>query len=123
MRGVFMAAALFVLLMRTLVPAGFMPTLQDGRMVVQLCTGTGPATMVLDLGKTTPAPGDKHDGDHGPCAFSGGFTGGLIQAAPPSILLPALALMRLPQGGRIADLTVHRLAAPPPPAIGPPSPL
>ncbi len=118
-RGVFVALALLVLSMRVLVPAGFMPVSLDGKMVVQLCTGTGPATMVINLGKTTPAP-DKHKAGDSPCTYAGGFAGGLIEAVSPAVLLPALAIMRLPQGAAIADLTVHRLAAPPPPAIGPP---
>lgn len=119
-RGVFVAMALLVLSMRMLAPAGFMPVAVDGKMVIQLCTGTGPATMVIDLGKTTPTPGDKHKGGDGPCSFAGGFAGGLLEMVPPTVLLPALALLRLPLGAAIADLTVHRLAAPPPPAIGPP---
>jgi hypothetical protein len=119
-RGIFAVAALLVLLMRLVAPAGYMPTAMDGKLVVQLCTGTGPATMVIDLGKDSTAPGEKHKADDAPCAFAGGFAGGLMGAVPPAMLLPALALARLVQGAAIADLTVHRLAAPPPPAIGPP---
>jgi len=119
-RGVFVAAALLVLAMRMLVPAGFMPVAVDGKMVIQLCTGTGPATMVIDLGKTAPTPDDKHKSGNSACAFAGGFTSGLLETVAPAVLLPALALLRLPLGAAIADLTVHRLAAPPPPAIGPP---
>lgn len=119
-RGLFIAAALLVLSMRMLVPTGFMPIASDGRMVIQLCTGTGPATMVIDLGKAAPTSGDQHKAGDGPCTFAGAFAGGLLAPALPVILTPVLALARLPQGATIADLTVHRLAAPPPPAIGPP---
>ncbi len=117
--GLFAVAMLLALLMRVAVPAGFMPMSLDGKLIVQLCTGTGPATMMLDIGKDIPAP-DKHKAGDSPCAFSGGFAGGLIDAALPTVLAPALALLRLITGAAIADLTVHRLAAPPPPAIGPP---
>ncbi|HZV19467.1 MAG TPA: DUF2946 family protein [Sphingobium sp.] len=119
-RGVFVAAALLVLSLRMLVPTGFMPVASEGRMVIQLCTGTGPATMVLDLGKAAPTSGDQHKAGDGPCTYAGTFAGGLLAATPPSVLAPALALALLPNGAAIADLTVHRLAAPPPPAIGPP---
>lgn len=119
-RGLFVAATLLVLSMRMLVPTGFMPVASDGRMVIQLCTGTGPATMVLDLGKAAPTSGDQHQAGDGPCTFAGAFAGGLLAAAMPTILAPALAIARLSHGAAIADLTVHRLAAPPPPAIGPP---
>jgi len=118
-RGFLAVAMLLVLAMRVAVPAGFMPISLDGKLVVQLCTGSGPATLTLDIGKDAPAPG-KHKAADSPCAFSGGFAGGLIDAALPVMLTPVLALQRLRQGAAIADLTVHRLAAPPPPAIGPP---
>jgi len=121
-RGIFAVIVLLVLAMRVLAPAGFMPVASDGKLVVQLCTGTGPATMVLDIRKDAPAPGEKHKAADAPCAFAGGFAGGLVEAVAPFILLPLLALQRLSQGAAIADLTVHRLAAPPPPAIGPPLP-
>ncbi|MBT2187827.1 hypothetical protein [Sphingobium nicotianae] len=120
-RGFLAVAMVLALLMRIAVPAGFMPTSIDGKLVVQLCTGTGPATMTLDIGKDAPAP-DKHKMADSPCAFSGGFAGGLIDAVAPVVLAPALALLQLVNGAAIADLTVHRLAAPPPPAIGPPLP-
>lgn len=120
LRGLLAALLPLVLLMRIVAPAGFMPVASDGKLVVQLCTSSGPKTMVLDIQRDAPTPGDKHQTDESPCSFSGGFAGGIIEAAPPAILLPTLALQRLPQGAAIADLTVHRLAAPPPPAIGPP---
>ncbi|MBN8830897.1 MAG: hypothetical protein J0G94_09780 [Sphingomonadales bacterium] len=119
MRGVFAVMLALVLAVRLVAPAGFMPANVGGKLVVELCTGTGPATMTIDIGKDAPAP-EKHKAADSPCSFAGGFAGGLIEAVAPAILLPALALLRLPQGAAIADLTVHRLAAPPPPAIGPP---
>lgn len=120
MRGILAATVLLVLAMRALAPVGFMPVAGEGKLVIQLCTGTGPETMVLDIRKDGPAPAEKHKAADGPCSFAGGFAGGLIEAAPPAILPPETALLRLPHGAAIADLTVHRLAAPPPPAIGPP---
>lgn len=119
-RGLFAAMALLVLAVRVIAPTGFMPVASAGKLVVQLCTDTGPAKMILDIERDSPATGEKHKAADAPCAFAGGFSGGLIDTVLPTILRPALALLRLPQGAAIADLTVHRLAAPPPPAIGPP---
>jgi hypothetical protein len=121
-RGHFAALALLVLAIRVIAPTGFMPVASAGKLAVQLCTGSGPETVTLDITRDAPAPDGKHKANDAPCAFAGGFAGGLIEAAVPMILLPALALLRLPHGAAIADLTVHRLAAPPPPAIGPPLP-
>jgi len=118
-RGLMVVVLALVLAMRIVAPAGFMPASVGGKLVVELCTGTGPATITLDIGKDAPAP-EKHKAADAPCAFSGGFAGGLIEAVVPAVLLPALALLRLPQGAAIADLTVHRLAAPPPPSQAPP---
>ncbi|OJY67966.1 MAG: hypothetical protein BGP16_03900 [Sphingobium sp. 66-54] len=119
-RGLFVAAAVLVLALRTLVPTGFMPVAHEGSMVIQLCTGTGPATMVVDLGKAAPAPGDQHKAGDGLCLFACAFAGGLLAIAAFVVLASLLMRARPPYGAAIADLTVHRLAAPPPPAIGPP---
>jgi len=118
-RGLFVAAALLVLALRMLVPTGFMPVAHQGTMVIQLCTGTGPATMVVDLGKDAPT-GDQHKAGDGLCLFACAFAGGLLAIAAFVVLASMLVRVRLPHGAAIADLTVHRLAAPPPPAIGPP---
>ncbi|WNO54053.1 hypothetical protein [Stakelama saccharophila] len=116
-RGIFVAAALLVLLLRILVPSGFMPVETDGKIVIQLCSGYGPAG-IADLGKKKPT--DQHKGSRHPCAFAGGFAGSLLPPIlPPAAVLP-LPTVLLSFGSALADLTVHRLAAPPPPAIGPP---
>ena len=118
-RGVFVASALLVLLLRSFVPAGFMPVETNGKIVVQLCTGYGPASVVIDRGG--PAPTDQHKAADHPCTFAGGFAGNLLPPMQIPIMVPPLPTILLPFGAAIADLTVHRLAAPPPPAIGPPS--
>lgn len=51
------AAALLLaaaLLARMLVPAGFMPAVNDGRMVIEICNNLGPSTIVIDV------PGLEH---------------------------------------------------------------
>lgn len=117
-RGVFVAFALLVLLLRIVVPSGFMPVETDGKIVVQLCSGYGPASVELDLGKKVPT--DQHKASDHPCAFAGGFGGNLLPPMLPPAVVLALPMILLSFGSAIADLTVHRLAAPPPPAIGPP---
>jgi len=117
-RGAFVAAAFLVLLLRILVPTGFMPVETGGKIVVQLCNGYGPASVVIDFGKNTPT--DQHQASDHPCAFASGFAGNLLSPIlPPAAVLP-LPKILLPSGAAIADLTIQRLAAPPPPAIGPP---
>lgn len=116
--GVFAAMAFLVLLMRVLVPSGFMPVATGDRVVIQLCTGTGPASIAIDLGRKNPA--DQHKAADHPCTYAGSFAGGLIDVAMPPLAAPLPSPALLPFGAAVADLTVHRLAAPPPPAIGPP---
>lgn len=52
------------LAMRMLVPGGFMPTIDHGRMMISICTGSGPATVAMDV------PGMEHH-DRGDAAESG----------------------------------------------------
>lgn len=74
-------------------PAGFMPGVSDGMMVVQLCTGQGTQTIVMDI----PAK----VGDHGqsdnkkadmPCAFAG-LSSPSLAAAGPILLAIAVAFI------------------------------
>ncbi|MES2986599.1 MAG: hypothetical protein V4808_01710 [Pseudomonadota bacterium] len=62
------AAALLLamaLLLRVVVPAGFMPSMENGQMVVGVCNSTGPSTVVIDI------PGLEHKKDvQKGCAFS-----------------------------------------------------
>ncbi|WP_443969906.1 hypothetical protein [Sphingobium sp. CR28] len=119
-RGVFIASVLLVLLLRTFVPTGFMPVETNGKIVVQLCTGYGPTSVVID--RRDPAPTDQHKAADHPCTFAGGFAGNLLAPFTPlPLAVPPLPTILLPFGAAIADLTIQRLAAPPPPAIGPPS--
>lgn len=64
------------LLLKLLIPTGYMIDNDHGRIAITICSGTGPATMMME----TPAMhDDMHDNgkskDHGeaemPCAFSG----------------------------------------------------
>ena len=108
------------LLLRSLVPAGYMPdfsTTSDGGLKIVICTAIGVTALTVDDGgKPVPDQGRKHQDQ--PCAFAG------IAAAP----LPAMAPLETgtaayervawaPRAG--ADLPPSR-AGPPLGSRGPP---
>jgi hypothetical protein len=114
--------ALCALLMRAWVPAGWMPAEAGDGALLAPCPAAGPPGIAAEHrpmhhGHSGPA---SHSGDeHKPCAFAG-LTLSLLDP-PPAALPPAPA--RAGEGGPlpIAPAAVGRgLAAPPPPATGPP---
>jgi hypothetical protein len=94
-----LASALFALaiMMKVLVPAGFMPTFDHGQIIVSMCSGTGPMTMVMTVpGLEHGKPGDSHHGKtEQPCAFSGLSTPSLAAADPGLLALAILFVMAL----------------------------
>lgn len=112
-----------VLAMKLLMPAGFMPTVADGHIVITICSGSGPTKMVMAI------PGMEHDKSGGeghrdntatPCAFSGLSTPSLAAADP--VLLAAAILFVMVLGLRNAAPPV--ITASPhlrPPLRGPPT--
>jgi hypothetical protein len=106
-----------VLLLRVLIPQGWMPVETERGWQITICTGTGPMEMTLPA-----VPGEHHQdhapGDH-PCTFAG-FALALDRAMPPMLALPPVRVAGwLIAAGR--SITIGRgLAAPPPPATGPP---
>tara|TARA_R110000868_G_scaffold212918_3_gene462808 strand:- start:7069 stop:7473 length:405 start_codon:yes stop_codon:yes gene_type:complete len=117
------AVLALALLMKIVMPAGFMPTVSNGQIVVSICSGTGPMTMVM----TIPGLGQEKsegDGHHGkaeqPCAFSGLSAPSLAAADP--ILLAAAILFVLALGTR--PMALPASTAPSylrPPLRGPPA--
>ncbi len=118
LRGSFAALLLLVLALRLVAPTGYMPVATSEGVRVELCSGSEPRTLTLDLGSKAPAA--KHDAADAPCAFSAASGLALASLVTPGLPLPLAAAQR-PAGRAIADLTVHRLAAPPPPAHAPPA--
>lgn len=114
------AVILFALALRILIPTGFMPSYGAEGLVLRLCSGSGVETVVVVPGKTTPDEPQKAVAD-GACLFATGL--GHVLLAPGDMVDAVLLLPRLPLvfTTAIADLTVHRLAAPPPPSRGPPA--
>ena len=109
-----LAALLFcAFVMRIIVPAGYMPAISG--TFLTLCTAQGAIEVQVDYGKQAPAELKPAD-----CIFA--FFGG---ACPLPSLLPqpfvSITAATLSVGLAVADLVVSRLAAPPPPALGPPS--
>ena len=88
-------AALIValaLMLRALVPGGFMPTADHGRIVISICTGSGPVTAAIAVpGADHGEPGDHAKSDQ-PCAFAG-LSLTLLGGADVALLLVALAFI------------------------------
>jgi len=111
------------LLARSIAPEGWMPVVNAaGGIEITVCNGTGPDdNMVLSPdGKLHhKAPGKSQPGDH-VCAFAG-F--GVADAPPTLVALaaPVFAPDAAPALDPIEAIPGRGLAAPPPPATGPPS--
>lgn len=87
------------LVMKAVVPAGFMPMASAGKITIVLCSGYGPQTMTMAMPGMShggEGKGDSRDGDQGkveqPCAFSGLSTVSLA-AADPIILALVIAFI------------------------------
>jgi hypothetical protein len=107
------------LLLRVLVPAGFMPDFSSSRFQIVICTGSGPVEMSMDMGEMK---GGKHGSGHQaqvdqPCGLAAPALAGAdpIQLALALLFIAAAALFFAPV------LHVHRLARLRPPLRGPPA--
>ena len=118
-----LAATLFALAMamKVLIPAGFMPIIEDGRIVISLCSGTGPMKMMMAM--PGPDHGKSDENQHGkveqPCAFAGLTAPSLAAADPILLVLAILFVMTLSQRP-ILPRVVQRPAHLRPPLRGPP---
>lgn len=103
------------LLMKLLVPAGFMPVAEAGTIRIELCSGYGPMTASMPMSAAMPMqmPMGEHHSDHDkpqpPCEFSmlgaAGLTGDdalpiaeplLFPPLPPSAFEAAILSLRQP---------------------------
>ncbi|QEH81094.1 hypothetical protein EIK56_24605 [Sphingomonas sp. C8-2] len=114
---ILVALALF---MRLLVPAGWMPAADRG-LAITLCTGAGAQQAWIDeqgnIHKGKPGEGQA---DH-PCVF-GGFAAVLdLPSGLDTLAAPLPAAAALPALAVTAVAIGRGLAAPPPPATGPPA--
>lgn len=116
--GLFAAA----LLMKLLVPAGYMASASNGMIVVEICSASGPKTTVMAI------PGLEHrqdgGGDHGkaemPCAFSA-LSAPALAGADPLLLVLAIAFVMAAAFRLAAPRAVAAPAFLRPPPRGPPA--
>lgn len=106
------------LALRVLVPAGWMPANEGRGFAITLCSGSAMHTAWVDaegkVHKQAPAQGgDQH------CAFAGLGTPMLGSDFPAPVLQPARADAAPAVSEALASIG-QGLAAPPPPATGPP---
>lgn len=110
---------LLALGLRVLLPAGYMPTSSPGGFVLELCSGSGGVALLVaqEGSDEEDAPAERDVG----CVFAA--NPGPLIAAPASDPCAIRVIYGAPvsPGGPIADLTINRLAAPPPPSCGPPA--
>lgn len=127
MRGTLaLMLVVLALMMRALVPAGWMPASGKG-VAITLCTGMGAVSAWVDedgtIHKGKPLPGKPISGtpaDH-PCAFAGLGVAADLPTALPSMALAPLPVAILPALRATATGVGRGLAAPPPPPTGPPA--
>ena len=117
------AAALIVLALalRVIIPTGFMPSSERG-FALTICTGMDTQTVWMDksgkLHKEDPSKGKSVE--HQPCAFAGAAMAADVLSADFQVAMAPVALA-IPVFAKREVSVGAGLAAPPPPAIGPPS--
>ena len=82
------------LMLKLLVPTGYMIDSNHGRMTITICSGTGPATIAMEMHGGTADHGKSKD--HGkaemPCAFSG-LSAAMTSAIDPIQLIALIAFV------------------------------
>ena len=127
-RRLLVLGAVWALMLRALVPAGWMPgPAAGGGLELIPCRATAPAPAPAPVGahaghsahqKQPSHEGHQGEGDQ-PCAFGGlslSWTWAEAPLLPPALVPPAPPIEGLRRGVE----PVRGLAAPPPPATGPP---
>ncbi len=80
--------ALFALMLRLMIPAGWMPDASSGSMKLVLCSGATTQIVTID-GQGSGTPDQSHHGDQGLCAFS--LTGpAMAGSAGTAVALPVM---------------------------------
>lgn len=114
---------MLALAMKVAIPAGFMPVLSSGELVLEPCSGMGPETMAT---MAMPGMSDRHGkndrSDKGdmPCGF-GGHAAGAMATVDPILLVAAIAFVvasvfRIPLTAPVGHAPFLR-----PPTTGPPA--
>ncbi len=122
-RSVLLTLALFAVMLRVAIPAGFMMgQAPSGAFAMVICSPDGARVAAADWAgqdgrQKAPADSQKHDS---PCVFAGH---GLADSPPPILMVrPAgMVVASAAPPPLLRDARPGRgLAAPPPPATGPP---
>lgn len=121
MRNLAAMMVVFALAVRIVIPSGWMPS-GDKAFAITVCTGMDIETVWLDkqgnIHKEEPGKGKSVD--HAPCAFAG--SGGPVDLPTGWAAQPVKPAAAEPLPFPAMTVSVgHGLAAPPPPAIGPPT--
>lgn len=113
---------LCALLMRVIVPQGWMPSLDHtGTIKIEMCSGLANhgGAITLDVGGHKSDPSDQHQQDH-VCPFAG-LSAAFDDARLPTFVAPfAFSDALLPTSLDVVSIG-RGLAAPPPPSTGPPT--
>lgn len=108
------------LLLRAIVPAGWMPAGGDGLLII-LCTETGPVEAWLDAdGRLQEKPADHKQAQNELCDFLS-FSSTVLHLAVAGLTARPPALARILPFGLVETDIGRGLAAPPPPSTGPPT--
>jgi hypothetical protein len=120
-RNIAAAVILLALALRVIIPSGFMPSSERG-FALTICTGMDTQTVWMDksgkLHKEDPSKGKSVE--HQPCAFAGAAMAADVLSADFQVAMAPVALA-IPVFAKREVSVGAGLAAPPPPAIGPPS--
>jgi len=108
------------LIVRGVMPVGWMPVMGTTGVVIVPCDGSGPAMAMPMRHDARHQDGGRGDtlGEH-PCAFAAVGQVASLTAPPAGEILPVTDLAEAT--GRLLVLVGQGLAAPPPPATGPPA--
>lgn len=122
-RRVPMAAAFLALLLQLMFPAGFMaaePGQAHGFLPIVICTAQGQSVVDWDVaGLSGKAPDHKAPARTMACPFAGHAV--VVTAPPPlAVAAPVAFAEAVPPARPYLVFPGRGLAAPPPPAIGPP---
>ena len=112
LNGAGFALVLIALLFRLLVPQGAMVAAEAHGPALVICTGHGPMSGAESTPGKTKAAGD--------CAFSA-HVGTAFTPPLASIAVPIAWTLVGPQAPEVGSGRTVGLAAPPPPAVGPPA--
>lgn len=112
-------AVLLGVVLRGLIPSGFMPSHSDAGLTITVCSGTTSYSVELPTGGEEDG-GPKFSAAHA-CVFAASIPEDALPPTEPGTRAPTPATRLLASLSPGATARVAPLSAPPPPARGPPS--